>query len=131
MKSKKSHYVKVITPWGTETSYMLSNDLQRAIRYDEKHHTDKVDLAGALINVPIFEWEWQKSYHPVIIPCLVLEEFNLSEINVWRTRSQFVTQDNLDWNSKDQLRYLKHNYSNFNQEVIEATYKFWKSIICP
>lgn len=129
MKAKKSFYVQVITPWGTETSYMLSKDLQQAIRYDKNHHMQSINWIGSLINVPIFEWEWQKHYHPLIIPCYVLNSFTLRETNDWRTRSQFITHSNLIWDSKDQLKYLKHNYSLVNQKLIEKAYNFWKSVI--
>lgn len=132
IKMKSNIFVKVLTPWGTETTYMLPRDLQQAFKHDRKQgFRNENMLIGGLINVPILEFSFQKKYHKLVIPCFVEDQFEIHFSSKWRTRSQFVTNENLNFNVESLVNYFKHDYNKLNKRVINQVLKFWNSVLNP
>lgn len=128
MRRNNYFYVKVKLPWGTTTHYQLSKELQIGMhQYQSQHLKDYYKiLKGALINVPIFEMEFQHHYHSFTIPVKVKSVFIRNERCEWRTRGQFISKENLDFNDEKQLKFLQHDYSKFNKWIIKKCWKYWK-----
>lgn len=128
MKKNSYFYVKVKLPWGTVTHYQLSKELQIGMKqYQKQHPKDYYKiLKGALINVPIFEINFQHRYHSFTIPAKVKSVFIRNERCDWRTRGQFISKNNLNFNDNKQLKFLQHDYSTFNKWIIKECWNYWK-----
>ena len=123
----KCFYVKVQMPWGTITHYQVSKDLYVGLN-QQLALTGECQsiLKGALLNVPIIEYDFQHHYHKFVVPAKVLAVFIKNHRCEWHTRGQFISKDNLNFDDENQLRYLQHDYSKLNKWVIKQCWDIWK-----
>lgn len=135
MKNKKKiFYVKVETLGGREAIFQLPKDLQQPMRiYCHDHPKDWQNLLlGALINIPMADYTAKNNYQPMISLAWVTGFFYRYHYQKWRTRGQFLTQDN--WQTKGRqhfwqtLTFVQHDYPWWIKFRIFWDYYRWRRL---
>lgn len=128
-KDRIFFYMIVQLPGGKRLTYRTTNDLYHALKQQmEQNNEYKSILTDALINVPIYSSlnYIKRTYSSFTIPGRVIKVFHKKWSSRWICRSQFISNDNIDFNDKKQLRYLQHDYSLLNKFAIRLCWKYWK-----
>lgn len=124
-RKTKYFYVRVRLPWGTETIYQLSHDLQYALEQEMyQGHNYRQPLYHAILNVPVFEWSIQHHYHCFTIPSIVEATFIKNTRCDYRTRGQFIGHDFINPTDPNQVHYLQHDYNKLNKIIIKDNYYY-------
>lgn len=115
--------------WGPTREYLIANDVEPGLqhRYETRPHWESV-IVDALINVPVAPYLPSNKHVPPIatgkvIAVAVAKE---SELNLPRTRSQFIMAD--IWQKHDtagNYNFLHHDYGKWTQRQIWADVDYW------
>lgn len=139
-QEKRSDYFYVeLTFVGNPDSliYEVSTDLQIALELSKEHgrlEHWRDDLADALIVVPAFHYHQQQpdpTFRLAKITKLLIKDEPLQYFE--HTRGQFLLAPRWQTQSTDvltsALTYVRHDYSNFSQQVITSDLVHWRQTI--